>query len=81
MVHARGFILYLIASGYRLTFLGYDYLAIRALGSRGTDALTHRVGVSSLYIGVISGVGNQIGVGKESGTYVCRVWYEYVAHL
>jgi len=37
--------------GYRLTYGGYDYLAIRALSKR-----------DSMY-----SVGNQIGVGKESG--------------
>ena len=37
--------------GYRLTNLGYDYLALKALASRD----------------VIHSVGNQIGVGKESG--------------
>ena len=37
--------------GYRLTFTGYDYLALKALSSRG----------------IIHSVGNQIGVGKESG--------------
>ena len=37
--------------GYRLTFLGYDYLALKALASRGS----------------VFSVGNQIGVGKESG--------------
>lgn len=40
--------------GYRLTYGGYDYLAMRALSKRDT-----------LY-----SVGNQIGVGKESG--MCR---------
>jgi RIO kinase 2 len=39
--------------GYRLTTLGYDYLALRALCARG----------------VITGVGRQIGVGKESDVY------------
>ena len=39
--------------GYRLTTLGYDFLALRALSSRGT----------------VSGVGRQIGVGKESDVY------------
>jgi hypothetical protein len=39
------------AVGYRLTFTGYDYLALKALSSRST----------------ISSIGNQIGVGKESG--------------
>jgi RIO-like serine/threonine protein kinase len=37
--------------GYRLTYGGYDYLAMRALSKR-----------ESMY-----SVGNQIGVGKESG--------------
>ena len=39
------------ATGYRLTFAGYDYLALHALTSRD----------------VLHSVGNQIGVGKESG--------------
>lgn len=37
--------------GYRLTNAGYDYLALKTLSSRQ----------------VISSVGNQMGVGKESG--------------
>lgn len=37
--------------GYRLTYGGYDFLAMRAMSKRDT-----------LY-----SVGNQIGVGKESG--------------
>lgn len=40
--------------GYRLTILGYDFLALRALTSRD----------------VIGSVGNQIGVGKESDIYI-----------
>ncbi|KIM32715.1 hypothetical protein M408DRAFT_185573 [Serendipita vermifera MAFF 305830] len=40
--------------GYRLTYGGYDYLALRALSKRDT----------------IAAVGNQIGVGKESDIYV-----------
>lgn len=40
--------------GYRLTYGGYDYLAMRALSKR-----------DSLY-----SVGNQIGVGKESDIYI-----------
>jgi RIO kinase 2 len=40
-----------IDDGYRLTYGGYDYLAMRALSKR-----------DSMY-----SVGNQIGVGKESG--------------
>ncbi|KAG8219867.1 RIO1 family-domain-containing protein [Butyriboletus roseoflavus] len=39
--------------GYRLTYGGYDYLAMRALSKR-----------DSMY-----SVGNQIGVGKEAGKY------------
>lgn len=41
----------IIDEGYRLTYGGYDYLAIKALCARG----------------VISGVGTKVGVGKESG--------------
>lgn len=40
--------------GYRLTFLGYDYLALKAFANRKT----------------IQSVGNQIGVGKESDVYI-----------
>lgn len=39
--------------GYRLTNLGYDFLALHALSSKQA----------------VAAVGNQIGVGKESGTY------------
>ena len=39
--------------GYRLTWAGYDYLAFRALNSKG----------------VVASVGKQIGVGKESDIY------------
>lgn len=39
--------------GYRLTYMGYDFLAIRALVNRGH----------------ISGVGRQIGIGKESDIF------------
>ena len=39
--------------GYRLTYMGYDYLALKALMERGS----------------IAAVGTQIGVGKESGTF------------
>ena len=39
--------------GYRLTSMGYDFLAIRTLLKRG----------------VIAGVGRQIGVGKESDVF------------
>jgi RIO-like serine/threonine protein kinase len=40
-----------IDDGYRLTYGGYDYLAMRALSKRDS----------------MHSVGNQIGVGKESG--------------
>ncbi|KAF9569639.1 RIO1-domain-containing protein [Agrocybe pediades] len=40
--------------GYRLTYGGYDYLAMRAMSRRDT----------------LHSVGNQIGVGKESDIYV-----------
>ena len=41
----------LVDDGYRLTYAGYDYLALRAMNARES----------------ITAVGNQIGVGKESG--------------
>ncbi|KND03264.1 atypical/RIO/RIO2 protein kinase [Spizellomyces punctatus DAOM BR117] len=40
--------------GYRLTYGGYDYLALRTMSKRGA----------------IHSVGNQIGVGKESDIYI-----------
>ncbi|KAJ2931173.1 hypothetical protein H1R20_g5947, partial [Candolleomyces eurysporus] len=40
--------------GYRLTYGGYDYLAMRAMSKRDT----------------MTSVGNQIGVGKESDIYI-----------
>lgn len=40
-------------NGYRLTSMGYDYLALKALLSRGS----------------VSGVGTRIGVGKESDIF------------
>ncbi|XP_022095477.1 serine/threonine-protein kinase RIO2-like [Acanthaster planci] len=40
--------------GYRLTYPGYDYLALKALAARN----------------VLASVGNQIGVGKESDIYI-----------
>lgn len=43
--------------GYRLTYGGYDYLAMRAFSKR-----------ESMY-----SVGNQIGVGKESGALVVPI--------
>ncbi len=41
--------------GYRLTYTGYDYLALRTFVSRG----------------LITGLGRKIGVGKESDIYEC----------
>lgn len=40
--------------GYRLTYLGYDFLALKALSSRDS----------------VTSVGNQVGVGKESDVYL-----------
>lgn len=40
--------------GFRLTTLGYDFLALRALCARN----------------IVGSVGNQIGIGKESDVYV-----------
>jgi len=40
--------------GYRLTYPGYDYLALKALASRN----------------IVHSVGNQIGMGKESDIYI-----------
>ena len=45
------FVLFHTDDGYRLTYLGYDFLAIKTLVNRG----------------VFASVGRQIGVGKESG--------------
>lgn len=45
--------------GYRLTNLGYDYLALKALAARDT----------------IYSVGNQVGVGKESGKHINILFY------
>jgi RIO kinase 2 len=42
--------------GYRLTYLGYDFLALRVFVARGT----------------VTGVGRMIGVGKESDIYLVR---------
>lgn len=42
--------------GYRLTYHGYDFLALRALCARGT----------------IKGVGRRLGVGKESDVHFCE---------
>lgn len=42
--------------GYRLTYLGYDFLALRVFVARGT----------------VAGVGRKIGVGKESDIYLVR---------
>lgn len=44
--------------GYRLTFSGYDYLALKALAARD----------------IVYSIGNQIGVGKEAGVWEGRGW-------
>ena len=44
----------MLDDGFRLTYLGYDFLAIKTLVNRG----------------VFTAVGRQIGVGKESGNFV-----------
>lgn len=44
------------ADGYKLTYNGYDCLALRALTNRG----------------LISSIGTRIGVGKESDIHMCR---------
>ena len=46
------------AEGYRLTFAGYDYLALKYFSDRD----------------VVYSVGNQIGVGKESGLFTSYVY-------
>lgn len=48
--------------GYRLNYGGYDYLALKTLCSRE----------------VIISVGNQMGVGKESGMKnIVDIWVSY----
>ena len=47
----------IIAEGYRLTFTGYDYLALKYFADRD----------------VVCSVGNQIGVGKESGFFISHL--------
>jgi RIO-like serine/threonine protein kinase len=47
-------ILILQDDGYRLTYGGYDYLALKTMSNRGS----------------LTAIGNQIGVGKESGIYI-----------
>ncbi|MGH0174773.1 UNVERIFIED_CONTAM: hypothetical protein FKN15_069090 [Acipenser sinensis] len=46
-----------MVQGYRLSYGGYDYLALKTMSSRDT----------------LDSVGNQMGVGKESARYVARV--------
>lgn len=43
-----------VDDGFRLTYLGYDFLAIKTMVNKG----------------VFEAVGRQIGVGKESGTFL-----------
>ena len=52
--------------GYRLTYLGYDFLAIHSLVKKG----------------VINSVGRQIGVGKESDVFeVTTFLHVYMSHV
>jgi RIO-like serine/threonine protein kinase len=55
--------------GYRLTNLGYDFLAVHTLSKRG----------------MIKSVGRQIGIGKESDLFEVCTWrmstYELVLSL
>lgn len=44
----------ILVDGYRLTNMGYDYLALKTLARRD----------------VVTSFGNQIGVGKESNIYI-----------
>ena len=55
-------IILLTVQGYRLTNAGYDYLALKVLAQRD----------------VVDSVGNQIGVGKESGRSQCWGWWGMV---
>lgn len=49
------FLFLIIVSGYKLTYLGYDYLALHTFMKRG----------------IIKDVICKIGVGKESDIYKC----------
>lgn len=51
--------------GYRLTYGGYDYLAMRAMSKRDS----------------MHSVGNQIGVGKESGEAFCFSHFVIISHM
>jgi RIO kinase 2 len=54
-----------VDDGYRLTYGGYDFLAMRALSKRDT----------------MYSVGNQIGVGKESGLSYTLTTMSVVIHI
>lgn len=54
MLNLKYINLYFLVDGYRLTNMGYDYLALKTLSMRGS----------------IHSFGTQIGVGKESNIYV-----------
>lgn len=45
-----------VFDGYKLTYLGYDFLALRAMAARTS----------------IQGIGMRIGVGKESDVHICQ---------
>lgn len=53
-MHSFTFWFSYIDDGFRLTYLGYDFLAIKTMVNRG----------------VFVAVGRQIGVGKESGSLI-----------
>jgi len=55
----RNLIFYWLDEGYRLTYGGYDYLALKTFVKRGS----------------VYSVGNQIGVGKESGILIYLFLY------
>ncbi|KAJ8419639.1 hypothetical protein Cgig2_002727 [Carnegiea gigantea] len=52
-IASLNFVDFLVDDGFRLTYLGYDFLAIKTLVNRG----------------IFSAVGRQIGVGKESDIF------------
>lgn len=55
----------LLDDGFRLTYLGYDFLAIKTMVNRG----------------VFTAVGRQLGVGKESGKIYTFVKFIQVLHV
>jgi hypothetical protein len=68
-------------AGYRLTFKGYDVLALRALTSRGkvvaVCAFESKINRTSCSL-VCGQIGNQIGVGKESDIFLAQVQSRFI---